>query len=100
MKEYSITHWGSHPDLDNDDCWKGEDFDSLEAAKASKLYQEGDYSTAYIVLDGPSIHQVKANPRYSARRVAREEAAERAELAIQQGMAFGCQGYNEAMGWD
>ncbi len=101
---YSVCHWGSHPDLDNDDCYTGDDFDTLEEAKASKMYQEAEYSVEYIELDGPDVHELKKNPNYNAKQVRRDRAEqdhlERSEFAMQQGMAFGVQGYNEAMGWE
>jgi hypothetical protein len=101
---YSVNHWGSHPDLDNDDCNTGADFDTLDEAKASEMYKSADYSTEYIELDGPDINEVRKNPNYNAKQVKRERAQadreERSEYAMQQGMAFGAEGYNEAMGWD
>lgn len=97
---YSVTHWGSHPDKDNDDCWTGDDFDTLEEAKASEMYKGGDFSTEYIMLDGPDINEVRKNPNYSAKEKRLNDSLDRSEFAMQQGMAFGCDGYNEAMGWD
>jgi hypothetical protein len=98
--KWSVNHWGSHPDADNDDCFTGDDFDSLELAKASALYQGGTFDVAFIELDGPGIYEVRPNPNYSAKACKFEDSLERSERAMQAGMAFGCQGYNEEMGWE
>jgi hypothetical protein len=44
------------------------------------------------------IQQVCANPDYRPSKD--DDRAERSEFAMQQGMAFGVEAYNEAMGWD
>ena len=101
MSKYRVDHWGSHPDLENDDCFTGDDFEALEEAKASKFYARGHYSVQYIVLDGPDIHEVRKNPNYSAKACRFDDSSlERSERAMQAGMAFGCQGYNEEMGYE
>lgn len=99
-KPFSVNHWGSHPDQDNDDCFTGDDFDSLEEAKASAFYQGASFDVKFIELDGPGIYEVRENPNYSRRECKLQDSLERSEFAMQQGMAFGCQGYNEAMGYD
>ncbi len=100
MTLYSVNHWGSRPDKDNDDCYTGDDFATLEEAKASHLYQDGPYDVEYIELDGPDIHEVRKNPSYSAKQCRLDDAEWRNETATQAGMAFGTSGYNEAMGWE
>jgi len=97
---YSVNQWGSHPDAGNDDCFTGEDFLTREEAEAAFDKEVHDCYVMYIELDGPDVHEVRRNPHYSRRQIALDEAAERSERAMQAGMAFGCQGYNEAMGWD
>ncbi len=97
---FSVNHWGSHPDKENDDCFTGDDFPSLEAAQASPFYKGAGCSVQYIELDGPGIYEVRENPNYSKKQSRLDDSAERSEYAMQQGMAFGCQGYNEAMGYD
>ena len=96
---YSVNHWGSHPDKGNDDCWTGDDFATFELALAD-YNVDPDCYTAYVELDGPEVYMVRANPNYSPKQCRIDSGAERSEFAMQQGMAFGCQGYNEAMGWD
>lgn len=115
-KPYSVTVWGSNPDeTDNDDCWTGDDFATNEEACAAFMATVGDRTGmgagsvsrdddfAFVMVDGPDVHLVAANPRYDVKRAARERArfdAEcRSERAHQAGMAFGCDGYNDEMGY-
>lgn len=108
-KPYTVDLWGSHPDANNDDCWTGTDYATLaEAVAAFEAEVEGStycpsYTVAFVVLDGPDVHRERANPAFDPRRIEREERAERRaerrEFATQQGMAFGCDGFNDAMGW-
>lgn len=100
---WSVNHWGSHPDAENDDCYTGDDFDSLEAAKASDLYRKAPYDVMYIEIDGPigSLHnEVIKNPNYSAKTIRFEDNLERSERVMQAGMLGGIQAYNDAMGCD
>lgn len=44
-KPYSIDIWGSDPDEDNDDCWTGVDFDTLESAQeVFEAMKRGDWA--------------------------------------------------------
>lgn len=118
---YSVSYWGSHPDHDNDDCWTGADFETFEEALAafqanpstviprSLNHLSLDLEAAFVQIDGddPILEErlsklglglVRANPLYSKRH-AKGDDWDR-ERAMQAGMAFGCQGYNEAMGYD
>lgn len=111
----SVDLWGSNPDEGNDDCFTGEEFPTLEQARErfSVLLaspsefpsHQPAYQVAFIVLsnaDG-SVWESKANPAYDAARNAAEDAAFerecRSERATQAGMEFGCDGYNDAMGY-
>lgn len=111
---YSVTYWGSHPYADNDDCETGFDFATLAEAEAQ--YQDNDpryqrsgraIDWTFVMLDGPGVNQVRSHPMYDeaedrcrrAREIQAEREAERREAAIQAGMAFGCEGYNDEMGW-
>jgi hypothetical protein len=113
-KPYSVTVWGSHPDEGNDDCWQGGEYATNEEASAefmasvhgaAKSIGSSPYAAnwQYVMVDGPDVHLIAKNPRYSAKRAAREQretdAEWRRERAMQAGMAFGCDGYNEEMGW-
>lgn len=114
--QYTVTLWGSNPDeTDNDDCWTGDDFLTREAAlecyRAVVMFPEdglaehmGRGGWAFVMIDGPDVHDVSANPdqpsvRRRARELAREDREWRSERAMQAGMAFGCDGYNDEMGW-
>jgi hypothetical protein len=104
-----VNYWGSHPDAGNDDCWTGHDFATLAEAEAKfsepPTFTDGKpvLGTAYIELDGPGVHKVRKNPdfdaRAAAREAARDEAEWRRERAMQAGMAFGVDGYNDEMGY-
>lgn len=105
---YAVNWWGSHPDAGNDDCWTGSDYETLEAAREAFMSKPGARHTpqhiiAYVELDGPGVHELRQNPDFDARRMAREEAAEarawRHEIAMEAGMLSGCDAYNEAMGY-
>lgn len=111
---YTVEVYGSHPDEQNDDCWTGDEFiTNAEACDAYMLAVHGApgaigtsaYASnwMYIKLEGPDVRLIAKNPRYSvklAERARREaDAAERSERATQAGMAFGCDGYNDEMGW-
>ncbi len=94
---YSVYEFGSHPDEDNDDCYAGEDFATIEEARAAYLATPNDRGVAYIMLDGPDVNEIRKNPSYRKPRRGNDEW--QSEFAMQAGMAFGCQGYNDAMGY-
>lgn len=99
---YTVDLWGSHPDEDNDDCWMGEEFATLEEAKAAfddptAWAGWAEWSTCqWIILDGPDIHLEKRNLKFK-RSV--DDGEWKREQAMQAGMAFGCDGYNDEMGY-
>jgi len=108
QKRYAVDLWGSHPDEGNDDCWTGHDCDTMKEALAAFEDIEswcsfGDLSsTQWIILSERTgeveltILRERRNPNYH-RQVHGDEW--RMEQAIQAGMAFGCDGYNDIMGW-
>jgi len=98
MTKCSVNFWGSHPDEDNDDCWTGADYDSLAEAKVEFEKEVADREVAWIVLDGPGIHMERKNPNFNPAPDNDDEW--RREIAMQAGMAGGCDAYNEVMGWD
>jgi len=121
-KPYSVNLWGSHPNAGNDDCNTGENFATLVDAREAfaditamlrrwdtehpqspkaELYYVG---WAFAELDGPDAHEIKPNPDQRAVRAHKRANAESArewqnERAMQAGMAFGCDGYNDEMGY-
>jgi hypothetical protein len=105
-KPYSVTLWDTHPELNEDTCSTGTDFATLEEAQACFHNLELGFNmslgywnhTPYVLLDGPGIHEVRK--REGIKPCKDDDSAERSEYAMQQGMGFGVDAYNEAMGWD
>lgn len=112
---YSVNLWGSHPDAGNDDCWTGAEFATLGEAIAcyraivmfpakGQLPKVCGYNWEFVEIDGPDAHEVTANPDQTTQRRHRREAARsdsewKREQAMQAGMVFGCDGYNDVMGY-
>ena len=102
---FAVNHWGSHPDAGNDDLYTGEDHWDLFLALAAYFTDPSDCSVEYIEIDGLDeldlsrlgITRERRNPNFRPSRYSDDEG--RSEFAMQQGMAFGCEGYNEAMGY-
>ena len=107
MAKYSTLHYGSHPDSGNDDCFQGWDHETLEAALAAYNAPIHDSSVAYIEIDGLTdeelttmgLERYRKNPTHSFPKRSDDGEWQR-EQAMQAGMAFGCDGYNEVMGYD
>jgi hypothetical protein len=101
---YSVNLWGSHPKNGNDDCITGADFPTLEKAEHCAANLRATFTARsvkgaeWIEIDGPDHNSCKRNPDYVPSRD--DDSAERSERAMQAGMAFGVQGYNDAMGYD
>lgn len=114
-RPYTVDLWGSHPDAGNDDCWTGQSFATREEAIAyyrdvvmfpatNQLVKVCRNNWEFVCVDGPDLHEVTANPDQTTQRRHRRENASsveewRREQAHQAGMAFGCDGYNDAMGY-
>lgn len=99
-KPYAVLFFGSHPDIENDDCWYGEDFDTLDEAIAKFREPPHDSSVEWIMLDGAEgpngDNLMRRNPSF---RRSRDDGEWAREQAMQAGMAGGCDAYNDAMGW-
>ncbi len=101
---YSVNLFGSDPDLENDDCWTGDDFETLEAAQ--KFYEnpfaDADFAayymtgTAFITLTGPDVDLKRSNPGF---KPAKKDDEWNREFAMQAGMMGGCDAYNAACGY-
>jgi len=103
--DYSVNLWGSDPDKGNDDCYTGENFDNFAAAKATfdnpwSTFDKAYYQTsvAFIEIVAPGCTALKANPGYVAPKPDTEDDWAQ-EQAMQNGMAFGCAGYNDSKGY-
>lgn len=101
MSKYAVNEWGSHPDADNDDCWTGRDFGTLEEAQAAFAEPPRDASTAFVELDGPDVSEVREIPGVAERerREAEDDRAWAREIAVEAGMLHGTDAYNDAMGY-
>jgi len=104
MSIYHVNLWGSDPSEENDDCHTGDDFATLAEAEECfrepwKTFQRSYYSscTHTIELDGPDIHLERLNPGFRPEKDL--DADWRREQAMQCGMAFGCEGFNDTMGY-
>lgn len=103
MELYNVLFFGSHPDLENDDCWYGTDYATQAEALLAFEAMVKDLNNcpardvAYIMIDGPDINKIRANPSF--RKSGSDHSWQR-EFAMQAGMLGGCQAYNEAMGYD
>ena len=99
---YSVNHWCSHPDENNDDCMTGSDFATREEAIA--FYNKpGSRHVKYIEMDGPDGYSIRENENYVAPTPAEIRAEEdewRREIAMEAGMCMGIDAYNEVMGYD
>lgn len=93
---YSVLYWGSHPDLENDDLWYVEDISDFVTAQKKYHEEVLDSDVAFVEFDGPEMNLVRANPHFRKGKTERED---RMEAAMQAGMAFGCDGYNDVMGY-
>jgi hypothetical protein len=117
-KPYSVTLWGSNPDVtDNDDCWTGDDFATREEAVAAyrEVVMFPDHSELagacgprgsweFVMVDGPDAHEVTQNPDRPScarrrRELARDDRDWQREIAMEAGMLHGVDAYNDEMGY-
>lgn len=100
----AVNHWGSHPDLENDDCYCGEDFTNEADAVAFYKTDPSDSSVAFIEIDLSDedckrlgIERVRKNPKFIP---SKDSGSWQREIAMQAGMLGGVHAYNDAMGYD
>ena len=107
MATYRVNLWGSKPG-ENDDCWTGDEYTTREAALAAYAdpwgvggFDAGYYldptSDLWIEIDGDDIHEERQIQ--AAKRARKTDDGWKLEAAMQAGMAFGCDGYNDEMGF-
>lgn len=105
-EKFSVELWGSDPDLGNDDCWTGDEFDT--GAEAMAVFNNpwphfettpGYYSrdTAYVTFKGPGIEGKRVNPLFKPTKD--DDSDWKREQAMQAGMMGGCDAYNDIMGY-
>lgn len=100
----AVNHWGSHPDLDNDDCITGEDFKTEAEAVAFYGMDPFDSSVEYIEIDISDedckrlgIERCRKNPGFVP---SVDSGSWQREIANEAGMLGGVHAYNDAMGYD
>jgi hypothetical protein len=54
-------------------------------------------ATAYIMIDGPDVNEVRANPHFKKSSARDDRDAWRHEQAMEAGMLHGCDAYNDVM---
>jgi len=107
---YSVDYCGSDSPELNDDCWWGTDHPTWESAMLQFLRPVPDrsytraHNVAHVFLTcNGGVVADRANPSFDEERGRRESEADdrrwHNEIAMQAGMAFGCDGYNDAMGY-
>jgi len=96
--KYEVNEWGSHPDENNDDCWTGQDFDTLEEARDCFKEQCKTAAEGCVELKGPDVHEVHDTGKRAA--PAEDSGSWKREMAMEAGMLHGIQGYNDVMGYD
>lgn len=105
MSNYSVNLWGSNPDEMNDDCWMGQDFDSENEALRCFNHPEEFFSE--FDLDGTRFVEltsnVQGNDLYDTREIQGSTTSDDSdwtrEMAMEAGMGFGCDGYNDFYGY-
>jgi hypothetical protein len=97
---YNVNIWDTNPELGEDTCNTGKDFAELGPALEAYYHPEDKFRSVepyqWVEIDGPDIYecrQVVAGARAPA------DDDWRRESAMQAGMAFGCAGYNDYMGY-
>lgn len=95
---FSVNFWGSDPAAGNDDCYSGNEYASFEEAMVAYNEPVKDRDVAFVEIEGPNTYAKRHNPSF--RPSEEDDDGWRLEMAREAGMAFGCDAYNEAMGWD
>lgn len=107
--KYSVLLCTKHPLLtpEFDHCSTGEDYATLEEARAvfsaADPIEAAGFNIVYyrdipfVWLNGPGVSEVR---KLREPKIEKDDDSEwRHERAMQAGMAFGCEGYNDEMGF-
>ena len=101
---YSVNLWGSDPHAGNDDCNTGGDYATRDEAMAvfenpwSDFHPTFSECTAVIEVSGPDVYETRPNPDHVP-STGDDDSDWLEEMARQNGMAFGCAGYNDTYGY-
>ena len=109
-KPYAVNLWGSRPDLGNDDCWTGVDFETKAEAEAAYAKPETvagfeqtlAHDAIWIEVAGPGIvkhRRLRPDHPPGGRLSSAHFDDWRHEQAMEAGMLHGVDAYNDAMGW-
>lgn len=98
MTKFAVNYWGSHPADGNDDCWSGDDFETLEEAVHCFHNPDLRNNPRFIELDGPGVYDVRENLEH--REESKEDSDWHRETQHQAAMAFGVQGWNDYEGYE
>jgi len=96
---YTVLGFGSHPDSGNDDCWMSQDFTTYDLARQFYLKEPDDNEIEFLMLDGPEVNEIREVQRKKSKKVCSGNDEWVREGAMQAGMAFGVEGYNDYMGY-
>jgi hypothetical protein len=99
-KPFVVLCWGSPPTENNDDCWTGVDYATLaeaEDAFAAPVTGVDARDTHTVELSGPGVYRTRLNPGFSPEPDDCDDW--KRERAMQAGMSFCCDGYNDEMGY-
>jgi hypothetical protein len=102
---YVVIHWGSHPDLDNDDNFDEKEFFDKDQA-IDFFNANARQAIAYIEIDGledfeltlAGIDRLRPNPNFKPKTHQRDNSWQH-EQAMEAGMLHGIDAYNDAMGY-
>ena len=98
---YSINAWGSNPELNNDDCYYGEDvtdFPAVVKALENKNRYFNDSCVEYIEIDSYGFYALIKNSNFRSER--KDLSLEYSESRMQAGMLGGVSAYNDYVGYD
>lgn len=101
MTVYEVLFWGSHPDDDNDDCWSGSSFQNLDdATEEYWAASKRDGYFAELTQDGEriAVRQIVSDDEIRRDRE-RADREWRREQAMEAGMLYGIDAYNDYMGY-
>jgi len=98
---YSVNFWGSYPG-GNDDCWMGEDFETLDEAMkvfetpVSEFAPHMDTTdVAFVEIDGPDFYRIKFNPEAPKKTKSERTDEWLEEIRREEGMLQGIRGLND-----
>lgn len=109
MSKFQIEAWGSNPEAGNDDCWcalgefttRDEALAAFHEMNAESVKDPDIAWVSLVVVDAQEdrLSEICSKQIRSEEEAQRDDRLWRQEQAHQAGMAFGCAGYNDVMGY-